>query len=257
MSQINMNTPEQVSADQAWNYGRVTAEALYLRKSPSRKAARWNNVWPKDRIALIRPSFEDGWYETLYRGQRAFAMAGYIELIPEAVSDSIVERMLYMAEPELGRNRSIYFNGYNGAWCHRFADWLPMHAGLPSNRIPDVGNCAWGIVWFNTKQNRGGFHFKNQKLKEGMIRGYSPIRRMKKELTEEEQAYIPSVGDYVYFKWLSAKANTRVSHVAIVRQVSSSDIMTIEGNVRSRVTSRVFALDDPRIVGYGKPNYQL
>ena len=110
MSQINMNTPEQASADQAWNYGRVTTEALYLRKSPSRKAARWNNVWPKDRIALIRPSFEDGWYETLYRGQRAFAMADYIELIPEAVSDSIVERMLYMAEPELGRNRSIYFS---------------------------------------------------------------------------------------------------------------------------------------------------
>ena len=77
MSQINMNTPEQASADQTWNYGRVTAEALYLRKSPSRKAARWNNVWPKDRIALVCPSFEDGWYETLYRGQRAFAMADY------------------------------------------------------------------------------------------------------------------------------------------------------------------------------------
>ena len=167
MSQINMNTPEQASADQAWNYGRVTAEALYLRKSPSRKAARWNNVWPKDRIALIRPSFEDGWYETLYRGQKAFAMADYIEPIPDAVSDSIIDRMLYMAEPELGRNRSIYFNGYNGAWCHRFADWLPMHAGLPSTRIPDVGNCAWGIVWFNINQNSGGFHFKNQKLKEG------------------------------------------------------------------------------------------
>ena len=257
MNQIIVKTPDQASAGKPWNYGRVTAEALYLRKSPSRKAARWNNVWPKDRIALIRPSFQDGWYETLYRGQRAFAMADYIEVLPMAVPDSIIERMLFMSEPELGRNRSIYFNGYNGAWCHRFADWLAMHAGLPANRIPDVGNCAWGIVWFNTKQNSGGFYFKNQKLKEGMIRGYSPIRRMKKELTEEERAYIPSVGDYVYFKWLSAKANTRVSHVAIVRQVSSSDIMTIEGNVRSRVTSRVFALDDPRIVGYGKPNYQL
>ena len=78
-----------------------------------------------------------------------------------------------------------------------------------------------------------------------------------KELTEEEKAYVPSVGDYVYFKWLSAKSSTRVSHVAIVRQVSTSDFITIEGNVRSRVTSRVFALDDPRIIGYGKPNYQL
>ena len=53
-----------------------------------------------------------------------------IELLPDTVSDSIIDRMLYMSEPELGRNRSIYFNGYNGAWCHRFGDWLPMHAGL-------------------------------------------------------------------------------------------------------------------------------
>lgn len=257
MNQIIEKAPDQASAELPWNYGKVTAEALYLRKSPSRKAARWNNVWPKDRIALIRPSFQDGWYETLYRGQRAFAMADYIEALPMAVPDSIIERMLFMSEPELGRNRSIYFNGYNGAWCHRFADWLAMHAGMPSDRIPDVGNCAWGIVWFNTRPNSGGFHFKNQGLKERMISGYSPLKKIGKELTEEEQAYVPSVGDYAYFKWLSAKSNTRVSHVAIVRQVSTSDFITIEGNVRSRVTSRVFALDDPRIVGYGKPNYQL
>ena len=257
MSQVKESIPDQASADLPWNYGRVTAEALNLRKSPSRKAARWNNVWPKDRIALIRPSFQDGWYETIYRGQRAFTMADYIEVLPMAVPDSIIERMLFMSEPELGRNRSIYFNGYNGAWCHRFADWLEMHAGMPSDRIPDVGNCAWGIVWFNTRPNSGGFHFKNQTLKERMISGYSPLKKITKELTEEEKAYVPSVGDYVYFKWLSAKANTRVSHVAIVRQVSTSDFITIEGNVRSRVTSRVFALDDPRIIGYGKPNYQL
>ncbi len=61
MNQIIEKTPDQASAELPWNYGRVTAEALYLRKSPSRKAARWNNVWPKDRIALIRPSFQDGW----------------------------------------------------------------------------------------------------------------------------------------------------------------------------------------------------
>ena len=257
MSQVKESIPDQASADLPWNYGRVTAEALYLRKSPSRKAARWNNVWPKDRIALIRPSFENGWYETLYRGQRAFVMADYIEVLSVPVPESIIDRMLFMSEPELGRNRSIYFNGYNGSWCHRFADWLAMHAGMPSDRIPDVGNCAWGIVWFNTRPNSGGFHFKNQSLKERMISGYSPLKKIGKELTEEEEAYVPSVGDYVYFKWLSAKSNTRVSHVAIVRQVSTSDFITIEGNVRSRVTSRVFALDDPRIVGYGKPNYQL
>ena len=54
-------------------------------------------------------------------------------------------RMLFMAEPEKGRSKSIYFNGYGGKWCHRFADWLAMNAGMSKEMIPNTSNCGKGI----------------------------------------------------------------------------------------------------------------
>ena len=178
-----------------------------------------------------------------------------MDLLPDQVHDAIPDRMMYIAQAELGRSKSIYFNGYTGAWCHRFADWLAMHAGLPPEYIPNTGNCAWGVAWFVADQNSGGFFFKNQIHKTRIIRRIAPLRHLSPLMTEDEEEYVPSVGDYVYFRWPHAEVLTNVSHVAIVRHVSDMDIATYEGNVNKKVVSRVFALDDNRIVGYGKPLY--
>ena len=129
----------------AWTYGKVTADPLNVRRRPSISAARWNGPWPKGRIALIKPCV-DGWYQTLYRGETAYVSAQYVLPLAVDVSDSLVDRMLYMAAAEIGRSDSRYFNGYTGAWCHRFADWLAMHAGLPKDRIPNTSGCGKGIV---------------------------------------------------------------------------------------------------------------
>ena len=121
-----------------WHYGKTTTNALNIRKAPSLSAQRWNNVWPVARIALIKTTYTPDWYETIYRGQKAYVSAKYMDLLSDQVHESIPDRMMYMAQAELGRSKSIYFNGYNGAWCHRFADWLAMHAGLPPEYIPNT-----------------------------------------------------------------------------------------------------------------------
>ena len=238
-----------------WHYGITTTNALNIRKAPSLSAQRWNNVWPVARVALIKTIYTPDWYETIYRGQKAYVSAKYMDLLPDQVHESIPDRMMYMAQAELGRSKSIYFNGYTGAWCHRFADWLAMHAGLPPEYIPNTGNCAWGVAWFVADQNSGGFFFKSQVHKTRIIRRIAPLRQFSPLMTEEEMEYIPSPGDYVYFHWPHTDILTNVSHVAIVRHVSDMDITTFEGNVQKKVVSRVFALNDNRIVGYGKPLY--
>ena len=35
-----------IPTNMAWQYGRVKSNALNVRREPSRKARRWNNVWP-------------------------------------------------------------------------------------------------------------------------------------------------------------------------------------------------------------------
>ena len=122
--------------ESTWRYGQVKSNALNVRREPSRKARRWNNVWPMNRLVLVKPGGVDGWYETLYRGEPAYVMAEFIKLLDDPVPNSIVERMMFMALPDNGRSKSIYFNGYNGKWCHRFADWLAMNAGMPKEMIP-------------------------------------------------------------------------------------------------------------------------
>ena len=236
------------------NYAQITSPSLNVRKAPSLSAARWNAPWPINRIALVSPSTPD-WYETTYRGQQAFISAKYVLLLPDPVPSFIPDRLALIATHELGCTNSIYFNGYGGKWCHRFADWLVMHAGMPKERVPDVGGCGWGIVWF-VRNNR--FYFKGEAHKRRMISGYPEIRFVTPpSITPDEESYHPVIADYIYFRWSSADPSVNVSHVGIVRSVEETTLTTFEGNVGKKVVSRDFKLDDSRIVGYGHPDYPL
>ena len=175
------------------NYVQINSPSLNVCFSPALSPARYNAPWPINRIALVSPSTPD-WYETTYRGQQAFISAKYVLLLPDPVPSFIPDRLALIATHELGCTNSIYFNGYGGKWCHRFADWLVMHAGMPKERVPDVGGCGWGIVWF-VRNNR--FYFKGEAHKRRMISGYPEIRFVTPpSITPDEESYHPVIGDY-------------------------------------------------------------
>lgn len=238
-----------------WKYAKVIVESLNVRRAPALSAMRWNSTWPIRRIALVKETDVVGWYETTYRGENAYVSSTYMLPLATVVSEQIPVRMMYMVASEIGRDNSRDFGGYTGQWCHRFADWLAMHAGTPKNLIPNTSNCGKGIVWFVNDAESGGFYFKNAQHKARMISNYSTIRHLSKELAEEEAAYIPSPGDYIYFRWRNAAKDVNVSHVGIVSSVSEDKLTTVEGNAGGAVANRSYALNDDRIVGYGKPKY--
>ena len=237
-----------------WAYGQVKSNALNVRRQPSISAKRWNSVWPIHRIVLIKDAAPE-WYESLYRGEPAYIAKRYINTLKTPVHSNIVDRMLFMAAPELGRNNAAYFNGYSGEWCHRFADWLAMNAGMPQDMIPNTSNCGTGMVWFIIDPNSCGFYFKSPEHKARFISNYSAVKHLTPGLTAAEIAYVPTPGDYIYFRWANAASHINVSHVGIVAAVGKNTLTTWEGNSGSKVASRTFALNDTRIVGYGKPNY--
>lgn len=237
-----------------WAYGQVNVAKLNVRREPSASAGRWNNVWPRNRIVLIKNTVQE-WYKSLYRGQPAFVSQKYIDVLNTPVHVNLVDRMLYMVTPELGRNDAAYFNGYSGEWCHRFADWLAMNAGMPSHMIPNDSNCGNGMVWFINKRNSGGFYFKNAAHKARFINNYPVVDHLDPALSNTESSYVPSPGDYIYFRWKSASPSVNVSHVGIVATVDKSCLTTWEGNSGGQVVNRTFDLNDPQIIGYGKPKY--
>lgn len=251
---VRIETPYEMLASN-WMYAKVLADPLNVRREPHLSAMRWNSTWPIRRIALVKETDIAGWYETTYRGEKAYVSSEYMLPLATVVSEQIPVRMMYMAASEIGRDNSRDFGGYTGQWCHRFADWLVMHAGTPKNLIPNTSNCGKGIVWFVNDAESGGFYFKNAEHKTRMISNYSTIRHLPKELTEEEEAYIPAPGDYIYFRWRNAAKDVNVSHVGIVSSVSEDKLTTVEGNAGGAVANRSYALNDDRIVGYGKPRY--
>lgn len=237
-----------------WAYGQVNVAELNVRREPSTSAARWNNAWPRNRIVLIKDTVA-GWYESLYRGQPAYVAKEYINVLDTPVHADIVDRMLFMVTPELGRDDVAYFNGYSGEWCHRFADWLAMNAGMPMDMIPNDSNCGTGMVWFINNAKSGGFLFKNAEHKARFISNYSAVNHLDADLTAAEEAYVPAPGDYIYFRWTNAASSVNVSHVGIVATVGENSLTTWEGNSGGKVVNRTFALNDVQIVGYGKLNY--
>ena len=49
-----------------WRYGQVKSNALNVRREPSRKARRWNNVWPMNRLVLVKPCGVDATTTLVY-----------------------------------------------------------------------------------------------------------------------------------------------------------------------------------------------
>lgn len=71
----------------------------------------------------------------------------------------------------------------------------------------------------------------------------------------------PKVGDIIFFE-----NSARINHTGIVAKVTNSTVYTIEGNTSSgkdiipnggAVCEKSYALNNPRIAGYGRPDYEV
>lgn len=122
-----------------------------------------------------------------------------------------------------------WYNGKkNGfAWCDMFVDWCFLTAFGYENALrllcqPERScgaGCTYSLGYY---RNRGQFHNSN-----------------------------PRPGDQIFF----GNSVNSSSHTGIVEKVDGSRVYTIEGNTSDRVARRSYALNDGKIIGYGRPAY--
>lgn len=76
---------------------------------------------------------------------------------------------------------------------------------------------------------------------------------------EESDAYIPKIGDILYYDWddTSGKSDNRnvVEHVGIVEKIEGNELTIIEGNKNNSVDHRPLEVNGKYIRGYGIPNF--
>lgn len=65
----------------------------------------------------------------------------------------------------------------------------------------------------------------------------------------------PDPGDVIFFDWIENDTGYP-QHVGVVLKVTDTLVCTIEGNTDNQVAVRQYALDDPRILGYGVLNWK-
>lgn len=132
---------------------------------------------------------------------------------------------LYNSHKPLARG---YAMKYTDAWCSTFASAVAIAAEL-TDIIPTECGCEKHIQLF---KGLGSW--------------------------QENDAYVPSPGDYVFYDWDDSGAGDctgSADHVGIVEKVSGQTITVIEGNYSDSVKRRTITVNGRYIRGYGVPKY--
>lgn len=135
---------------------------------------------------------------------------------------------LYNSHKPLARG---YAMKYTDAWCSTFASAVAIACGL-TDIIPTECGCEKHIELFKALGS-----------------------------WEENDAYLPKVGDYVFYDWQDgtnyATTNNAgwADHVGIVTAVSGNTLTITEGNISNTVGHRKLSVNGRYIRGYGVPKY--
>ena len=122
----------------------------------------------------------------------------------------------------------FYNGGKNGyAWCDVFVDWcfVKCYGVVGAKELlcqPDNSAGAGCLYSVNYFKNKGQF------FRSG-----------------------PQTGDQIFFSYKAGE----VSHTGLVVEVTATTVTTVEGNSSDQVAKRTYNINDSKIYGYGRPNW--
>lgn len=132
---------------------------------------------------------------------------------------------LYNSHKPLARGYRVK---YTDEWCSTFASAVAIQAGL-TDIIPTECGCEKHIELFK-----------------------------KKGCWVENDAYVPKIGDYIFYDWDDngvGDCTGHADHVGIVAEVNGKLLRIIEGNMNEAVGYRTISVNGRFIRGYGVPKY--
>lgn len=127
-------------------------------------------------------------------------------------------------------NKAGYYNGNKNGyeWCDQFVDWCFYQLCGQDKKKAEYLECQTGNLG-------AGCGFSMQY--------YKNAGRFDKN---------PKVGDQIFFRY---SGNSGADHTGIVVKVTSSKIVTIEGNKNNKVSKCTYNRSYSCILGYGHPRY--
>lgn len=142
-------------------------------------------------------------------------------------SDGSHQKIIDVYNSHTPRARS-YKLKTSDAWCAGFASACAIACGA-TDIIPTEVSCQYMISLFKQKG-----------------------------IWVEDDTYVPSPGDYIFYDWQDSGVGENQGasdHVGIVANVSGNVITVVEGNYSNSVKERTLKVNGKYIRGYGVPKY--
>lgn len=138
-----------------------------------------------------------------------------------------------------------YYQDPGESYCSYFISWSARQAGISE----DIINNARDVDGLFYDAQQAFVYFFAPRAAQVQAQSLQPDSRM------DRGNYTPRQGDLIYFLWDNAKARTTFSHIGIVYDADGQYVYTLEGAAGGSVDTRMYRLDDRRIVGYSRPKY--
>ena len=190
--------------------------------------------------------------------EKSEATTNSLDVETKKKTDVKIDEIVKELDSEVGNGPTKYrtwFYGYDNSgvdWCAIFVNWIFNHDGNS------------GLFIEKESGQAGAGYSCRDSVKAGYGKWYSTWN------VKDRSSIKPQPGDVVTFVWdgdVTAKENSQdkywSSHVAYVYKVENNRIYIIEGNAASSNAnsaivdnSRSFDINDSRINGYYRPNYE-
>lgn len=136
------------------------------------------------------------------------------------------EKLIAFADTQIGNTGASYWQyfGYQDAWCSEFVSYCGYKCGFVPSKMPKADTCVKAMDFYKA---RNQLHSKAD--------------------------YTPKTGDIVFF------GDKGTDHTAIVKKVSSENLVVIEGNAgdkdfrKSRVCETVYSRASKWVWGFANP----
>ena len=142
-----------------------------------------------------------------------------------------------------------------------YSEWYALQKGLDKTKWgKDTAWCACYISWalnqdsVKSKVTNGDVPQEatvdSNQAKPSMLSYLNDVNNTSRFCSKTEQGFLYSYtgGDLIFFNFDTDK---EADHVGVVLATEGDYIYTIEGNTAGKVAVRKYAVDDPRIMGYG------
>lgn len=167
------------------------------------------------------------------------------------LSENDRNNVLRIAVSQLGYHEGDSASDFDGMNKNGSSNYIEYARLL----VPHYSNNAyeWCACFVNWCLNQA--HFDKASSEIGCWKWVGELKTMKmwQDSVAYKGTYTPKPADFIFFNWDGK--NTGSGHIGYVLYTTETHVFTIEGNADNNVTVRSYALDDPRVIGYGTPPY--